>query len=160
MEDILLNLGSSPLGTGNAGSTTTDRNYPPLFQRLPMPEDNILNYCYSLGHPYIGQPHQASVSELSPVNQFSEILIQRIQHPSNRSRHLQEDPVSRIRINISRIYYVMSVIVQPFGQLATSATIHNKLHEPVTEIDARVSPAMTVWAYAMQARISSGSNAG
>lgn len=66
-------------------------------------------------------------------------------------RPFQKRGVAGIVVEFSCVEDVVSLVPQPFCQSAAGAAVDQKLHRVSTEIAASVSPAITAWAYAMQA---------
>ena len=80
------------------------------------------------------------------VDELSEVLVQRDEHPFLRSRSFQQSPVSRVRAESLRFNYVVPTVAQPLCQPTPSTSVGKESHLLPTETGASVSPDITVWA--------------
>ena len=139
-------------------SSAADGYHGSLFERLFVDLDHRSNCFDSLGHPNIGQEYQSRMRNPAQIDQLSEVLVHGDENPALRSRSFQQSSVARVSAKGPSLHDVVSVVAQPLRQPAPSASVGKESHCLATETGARVSPAITVWAYAMQARMSSASS--
>ena len=111
-----------------------------------MAIDHFGRQCEALVRRHVWQADQPSVRDVMQINQLPEVRIYCDQNSIFRVCKLQQGPVSRIRAESSSFEHVMSVVAEPLRQSASRASIYEKPHDPATETEARVSPAMTACA--------------
>ena len=94
------------------------------------------------------------------IYEISEVLVYRDGNPVLPPSLFQLRSVSGVRSKGGNFQDVLPVVAQLLGQPASGTLVHKKSHVPETDTAASVSPEITVCAYAMQARMSSGSSTG
>ena len=111
-----------------------------------MAIDHLSRQCEALLDRHIRQADQSSVWDVMQINQLPEVRIYCDQNAIFRVCKFQQGQIPRIRAESSSFEHVMSLVAQPLRQPASRATVYQKPHDPATEMEARVSLAMTACA--------------
>ena len=111
-----------------------------------MAIDHPGRQCEALLRRHVWQAEQSGVWDVMQINQLPEVRIYCDQNSIFRVCKLQQRLIPRIRAESSSFEHVMSVVAEPLRQSASRASIYEKLHDPATETEARVSLAMTACA--------------
>ena len=116
----------------------------PLFKCLTVTIDYRSNRIDSLGYSNIGQEYQSRVGNPSQVDQLSEVLVHCHENPVICSRLFKQCSVARVWSEGLCFNDIVSVVAQPLGQPASSASVYQEPHDSATDTAANVSPDITV----------------
>ena len=92
--------------------------------------------------------------------EFAKILIHCHQDSVFSGGAIEEDPISRVGTQILAFHDVMPLRAQPVRQAPARTPVDEEFQWPATRTASRDLSAMTAWAYAKQARMSSASRPG
>ena len=109
---------------------------------------------------HVWKSDETRVCNTVQVDKRSEVGVNRHENPPFGRSLLQQSTITGIRAEFSGLDDIMTTAAKPVGQALAGAAVNEKSHEFLTETAARVSPAMTARAYALQARMSSASRSG
>ena len=109
---------------------------------------------------YVGQANEAGVRRAFGEYQLAEVLIHRHQHARLLRRPLQNLSIAGITTPLPRFDHIVSLGSQPVSEATPRAPVDEEPHDPAMRTASRESWAITAWAYAKQARMSSGSRSG
>ena len=109
---------------------------------------------------YVGEADQPRMSNGVQENKFSEIGIDGDKYPTFCIRAFEQRSIARVATERIRFENVVSPAAQPGREPPACAPVDQEFQDSATVTADRVSPATTACAYAVQARISSGSSPG
>lgn len=130
------------------------------FQRLTVAIDHFGHQGDALARRHVGQTDQPRMGRLAHVDEFREVAIERHQDAVLGRRTLEQRPVARIVAELAGIDDVMPLAAQPPCQSLPGTPVNEKPQDSATDTADKLSLAITACAYAVQARISSGSSSG
>ncbi len=125
-----------------------------------MPIDKVGHQRNTPVGRHIRETDQARMSNAVQVNKFSEVSVDRYENPVVGVCAFKQGAVTRIGTERTRFENIVSFTAQPGRQLCARAPINEEFHCSTTVTADKVSPATTACAYAVHARISSGSRSG
>ena len=125
-----------------------------------MPFDQLPGQSDALLRRNVRESNEPRVWNAMQVYERTEVRIDGDENPIFGFRHFQQRPITRIRAKFSGVDDVVTAFAQPFRQPASGAPVHQEFQRFLTDTAASVSPAITACAYALQARMSSGSRPG
>ena len=103
------------------------------------------------------EPH---VRDIVQVDEFSEDSVNRHDNPTLGRGAVQQRTIIGIRAEFSGLDDIVPAVAKPVRKASAGAAVDEEFHVFLTETAASVSPAITARAYALQARMSSGSRSG
>ena len=145
---------------GDANAVATDRDNCPCVESVAMPPEQLGNQGDAPIRRYVREAHQSGMRYSRHVDQLPEVGIDRHQYSGLGGSTFEECPISRIGAKVTSIKHVMTLFAQPLRQQLTGTAIDQKPHEFAIDTASNESCAITACAYAVQARMSSGSNSG
>ena len=114
----------------------------------------------TLIHRHVRQANQSGMGRGMHVDERCEVRIECYQNSVFGSRSRQHCRVARVLPEVAGIDDIVTLAAQPFPQSAPGTPVDEELQDSATEMADRVSLAMTACAYAVHARMSSGSRSG
>ena len=109
---------------------------------------------------HVWQANQSGMGRGMHVDERCEVRIERHRNPVFGSRSRQHYLVARVIPEVAGIDDIVALAAQPFPQSAPGSPVDKELQDSATDTADRVSLAMTACAYAVHARMSSGSSSG
>ncbi len=94
------------------------------------------------------------------VDELREVSIERYQDPVIGRGALEQRPIAGIVAEVSGLDDVMPLATQPLCQSLPGTPVNQKPQDSATDTADKLSLAITACAYAVQARMSSGSSSG
>lgn len=122
--------------------------------------EDFLHECNTPFRRHIGQTDHPGVRRALAEYKLPEVFIHRHEHAPLSGCPCENHSVAGVRPSLARLDDIMTLLPQPFRETAARAPVDEEFHLPATRTASSVSWAMTACAYAMQARISSGSRSG
>ena len=114
----------------------------------------------ALSRRHVGQTNQSGMGRGVDVDERCEVSIECHQNSVFVSRSRQHCLVARVIPEVAGIDDIVTLAAQPFPQSAPGTPVDEELQDSATDTADRVSLAMTACAYAVHARMSSGSSSG
>ena len=108
----------------------------------------------------VRQSDQPRVWNVMQMDGLPEVGVNRHKDSPFCLSPFQQRPIARVGTQFARLDHVVSFAAKPVRQPPAGAAVDEKPHVFLTETAASVSPATTACAYALQARMSSGSKSG
>ena len=108
----------------------------------------------------VRQSDQSRVWNVMQMDELPEVGVKRHKDSPFSLSPRQQRPIAGVGTQIASLDHVVSFAAKPVRQPPAGAAIDEKPHVFLTETAASVSPATTARAYALQARMSSGSKSG
>jgi hypothetical protein len=109
---------------------------------------------------YIGQAYHPAMRCSLLEDELAEVGIDGDENATFHDRPLQHRRITRIAAALPCLDDVVSFCAQPVRQAPTGTPVNEEPHLCVTRTASSESLAMTAWAYATQARMSSASRSG
>ena len=125
-----------------------------------MLPDQMGNQSNAAFRGNVWKSDETRVCNAVQVDERSEVGVNRHENPPFGRSLLQQSTITGIRAEFSGLDDIVTAAAKPVGQALAGAAVNEKSHAFLTETAAKVSPAMTARAYALQARISAASRSG
>ena len=109
---------------------------------------------------HVRQANQSGMGCGMHIDERCEVRIERHQNPVFGTRSRQHCLVARVIPEVAGIDDIVALAAQPFPQSAPGTPVDEELQVSATDTADRVSLAITACAYAVHARMSSGSSSG
>ena len=109
---------------------------------------------------HVRQAYQPRMGRVTHKDERREVRIECHQDPVFGSRSRQQRMVARIVSQVTGLDDIVTVASQPLSQSAPHTPVNEKPQDSATDTADKVSLAMTACAYAVHARMSSGSRPG
>ena len=146
--------------SGDTDPVLADRDHRPRFQCPTMSLKHFGHQGNALLRRHVRQANQSGMRRGMHVDERCEVSIECHQNSVFGSRSRQHCPVARVIPEVAGIDDIVALVAQPFPQSAPGTPVDEKPQDSATDTADRVSLAMTACAYAVHARMSSGSSSG
>ena len=146
--------------SGDTDPVLADGDHRPRFQCHTMSLKHFGHQGNALSRRHVWQANQSGMGRGMHVDERCEVSIECHQNSVFGSRSRQHCRVARVLPEVAGIDDIVALAAQPFPQSAPGTPVDKELQDSATETADKVSLAMTACAYAVHARMSSGSRSG